>query len=203
MTQSKTANHLSIVWQNGHVSSEIRSALFGQRPTTLWLTGLSGAGKSTLAIALEQHLINSGRSCYVLDGDNVRHGLNRDLSFSAEHRSENVRRLAEVAKMMNDAGLIVITACISPYRADRELARKIIGEERFFEVYLTTPIAICEQRDVKGLYKNARSGKIADFTGISAVYESPKNPATIIDTGTIALDEALAQLIKILKPQLE
>ena len=200
MDQSETANHSSVVWQQGHVSSEDRSALLGQRPATVWFTGLSGAGKSTLAFALERHLTGNGRACYVLDGDNVRHGLNRDLGFSAGHRSENIRRIAEVAKLMNDAGLIVITAFISPYRADREMARQIIGEAGFAEVHLATPMAACEQRDVKGLYQRARAGEIADFTGISAPYESPENPAAIIDTSMISLEQAMAQLMQILEP---
>jgi adenylyl-sulfate kinase len=197
----KNENHSSVVWQEGHVSAEDRAALLYQRPATVWLTGLSGAGKSTLAFALEQYLIGHGRACYVLDGDNVRHGLNRDLGFSAQHRSENIRRIAEVAKLMNEAGLIVITAFISPYHADREMARQIIGEDRFFEVYLATPIAACEQRDVKGLYQRARAGVIADFTGISAPYESPEHPAAAIDTSVTSTEEALAHLVQILEPK--
>jgi adenylyl-sulfate kinase len=173
-----------------------------QRPVTVWLTGLSGAGKSTLAIALERRLIGNGRACHVLDGDNVRHGLNRDLGFSAADRSENIRRVAEVAKLMNDAGLIVITAFISPYRADREMAREIIGSDNFFEVHLSAPIAICEQRDAKGWYKKARAGEIADFTGISAPYEPPLNPAASIDTSMVFVDDPLMQLYKILSRSL-
>jgi adenylyl-sulfate kinase len=191
-----------VVWQDGHVSLEERTTLLGQRPATVWLTGLSGAGKSTLAFALERHLIGHGHACYVLDGDNVRHGLNRDLGFSAEDRSENIRRIAEVAKLINDAGLIVITAFISPCRADREIARQIISEDRFFEVHLATPISACEQRDVKGLYQRARAGEIADFTGISAPYDSPENPAASIDTSIIPLEEALSQVMRILEPHL-
>lgn len=155
MNQSKTstADCSSLVWHGGHVSPEDRSVLLGQRPATVWLTGLSGAGKSTLAFALERYLTGMGHACYVLDGDNVRHGLNHDLGFSAEHRTENIRRIAEVARLMNDAGLIVISAFISPYRADREMARQIIGENLFFEVYVSTPMATCEQRDTKGMYQ--------------------------------------------------
>ena len=202
MSQSKTAKPSSVIWQNGHVSLEDRAALLGQRPATVWLTGLSGAGKSTLAFALERHLTGKGHACFVLDGDNVRHGLNRDLDFSAEHRAENIRRIAEVARLMNDAGLVVLSAFISPYRADRELACRIIGEDRFVEVYVATPMAICEQRDVKGLYQRARSGEIADFTGISAPYEPPENPMVTIDTSLTILDDSLAQLAQILMPRL-
>jgi adenylyl-sulfate kinase len=192
----------SVVWQHGHVSTQDRAALLSQRPATFWFTGLSGAGKSTLAFALERQLIDSGRACYVLDGDNVRHGLNRDLGFSAEHRSENIRRISEVAKLMNDAGLIVLTAFISPYRADREMARQVIGADRFFEVYLEAPIATCEQRDVKGLYQRARAGEIADFTGISAPYEVPKNPFVRIDTSTVSVETTLAKLMQVIEPHL-
>jgi len=202
VSQSKAAKHLSVTWQGGHVSAENRAALLGQRPATVWLTGLSGAGKSTLAFALERHLTGKGHACFVLDGDNVRHGLNRDLGFSAEHRTENIRRIAEVARLINDAGLIVVSAFISPCRADREMARQIIGEGRFIEVYVATPMAICEQRDVKGLYQRARSGEIANFTGVSAPYEPPENPIMTVDTSLTALDDAFAQLERILMPHL-
>jgi adenylyl-sulfate kinase len=173
-----------------------------QRPVTVWLTGLSGAGKSTLALALARRLIGNGRACQVLDGDNVRHGLSRDLGFSAADRSENIRRVAEVAKLMNDAGLIVISALISPHISDREMARKIIGADNFFEVHLSTPIETCEQRDVKGLYKKARAGVITDFTGVSASYESPLNPVASIDTSVASVDDSLSQLYKILSRSL-
>lgn len=191
-----------MVWQDGHTLPEDRAALLGQRPLTVWLTGLSGAGKSTLAFALERQLISQKHACFVLDGDNVRHGLNRDLGFSAEHRTENIRRIAEVARLMNDAGLIVISSFISPYRADREMARQIIGGDKFVEVHVATPIATCEQRDIKGLYRRARTGEIANFTGISAPYEPPENPAMIIDTGSSSLNDTLARLTTILMPHL-
>ncbi|MDD2702182.1 MAG: adenylyl-sulfate kinase [Sideroxydans sp.] len=186
------------VWHHGHVTSGERAALLGQQPATFWLTGLSGAGKSTLAFLLERELVDKGRACYVLDGDNVRHGLNRDLGFSSTNRSENIRRIAEVAKLMNDAGLIVIAAFISPYRADREMAKEIIGADSFLEVHLATPIEVCEQRDVKGMYKKARAGLIADFTGVSAPYEAPETPSLEIDTSRLSREEALAQLIGLL-----
>lgn len=205
MNQSRTstAGHSSLVWHDGHVSPEDRIALLGQRPATIWLTGLSGAGKSTLAFALERHLTGMGRACFVLDGDNVRHGLNRDLGFSAEHRTENIRRIAEVARLMNDAGLIVISAFISPYRADREMARQIIGENVFFEVHVSTPMATCEQRDTKGLYQKARAGGVANFTGISAPYEPPEKPAAAIDTSLTSLSDSLVQLTQLLKLRLK
>ena len=202
MSELKIEKYSSLTRQDGLLSSEDRAALLGQRPATVWLTGLSGAGKSTLAFALEHNLSSKGHACFVLDGDNVRHGLNCDLGFSAEHRAENIRRIAEVARLMNDAGLIVLSAFISPYRTDRELARQIIGADRFIEVYVATPLAICEQRDVKGLYQRARSGDIANFTGINAPYEPPESPLATIDTSSTTLDSALVQLTKILMPRL-
>jgi adenylyl-sulfate kinase len=195
---NKHITNNNVVWQAGLVAAEDRAALLGQQPQTFWLTGLSGAGKSTLAYALEQELISNGRACYVLDGDNVRHGLNRDLGFSAKDRSENIRRIAEVAKLMNDAGLIVISAFISPYLADRELARQIIGINCFLEVHISTPLEACEKRDVKGMYQRARKGEIADFTGINSPYEPPTNPAGRIDTSVASIDEAITQLKQML-----
>ena len=197
MTDSnpKTDN---LVWHEPHVTSDERIRFFRQMPATLWLTGLSGAGKSTLGFALEKRLLEMGQACCVLDGDNVRHGLNRDLGFSAEERSENIRRIAEVARLMNDAGLIVITAFISPYRADRELARQIIGTENFLEVYISTPLEICEERDPKGIYQRARAGDVQGFTGISAPYEPPTDPVLTLNTAATAyalcVDAALAVL---------
>ena len=165
----------------------------GQSPKTIWLTGLSASGKSTLAYALEYQLMSMGKACYVLDGDNVRHGLNKDLGFSAESRTENIRRIAEVAKLMNDAGLIVITAFISPLRSDRQMARDIIGED-FREVYVSTNIDVCESRDPKGLYAKARAGLVSDFTGVSAPYESPETPDLRIDT-SVGQKEAQISLL--------
>lgn len=178
-----------VVWHGGKVSAEDRQRLLGQPPLTLWLTGLSASGKSTLAFALERHLINAGQACYVLDGDNVRHGLNDDLGFSHEDRTENIRRIAEVAHLMNDAGLIVITAFISPYREDRAMAKRIIGVERFREVYVSTPIQVCKQRDPKGLYGMAKAGKLTHFTGISDPYEAPDEPDLVIDTSQVSVEE--------------
>jgi adenylyl-sulfate kinase len=161
---------------------------------TVWLTGLSASGKTTLAFALEKHLTELGHACFVLDGDNVRHGLNRDLGFSPEDRTENIRRVAEVARLMNDAGLIVITAFISPLQSHRTMAREIIGSGRFFEVYLETPLDVCESRDPKGLYKKARAGKIAEFTGVTSPYEAPKDPAIVINTASVSIDHALTRI---------
>jgi len=171
-----------IVWHHGQVSHTDRVLFYGQKPFTIWFTGLSGSGKSTLAFALERRLLDVGRACYVLDGDNVRHGLNRDLGFSPKDRTENIRRIAEVARLMNDAGLVVITAFISPFREDREMARGIVGADRFLEVHLDAELALCEGRDPKGLYKKARAGEIPGFTGISSPYEPPESPALSLDT---------------------
>jgi adenylyl-sulfate kinase len=172
-----------------------KQRLLGQRALTLWLTGLSGAGKSTLAFAMESELYKQGKASVVLDGDDIRHGLNRDLGFSIKDRSENIRRIAEVAKLMNDAGLIVISSFISPSRDDREMARAIIGKERFFEIYLNTPLNICEQRDAKGLYRRARSGELKEFTGISASYEIPIEPALTIDSSQNEINESVAMVL--------
>lgn len=172
----------NLVWHNGHVTPAHRHALFGHHPLTVWLTGLSASGKSTLAFALERRLIETGHAAYVLDGDNVRHGLNGNLGFSHADRSENIRRIAEVAKLMNDAGLVVLTAFISPYREDRAIARRIIGERNFCEVYVSTPLAACEARDPKGMYRRARAGELKHFTGIDDPYEPPADHALAIDT---------------------
>lgn len=175
------------------------SAVALVRPAlTLWLTGLSGAGKSTLAFALERELQAGGRACSVLDGDALRRGLNRDLGFSAAARSENIRRTAEVARLMNDAGLIVITALISPCRADRAAAGAIIGQARFVEVHVSTSLAVCEQRDAKGLYAQARRGDLADFTGVTAPYEAPREPALILDTAQLSPSEAVSRLLRLI-----
>ena len=184
-----------VVWHGGQVSQAERCKLLNQQPVTIWLTGLSAAGKSTLAFALERALIDQGHACYVLDGDNVRHGLNRNLGFSHEDRTENIRRIAEVAKLINDAGLIVIAAFISPYRADRAVAREIIGADCFREIYVSTSLSVCESRDPKGLYIKAREGKVAEFTGISSPYEEPELPDLVIDTAQLTLDQAVSQLI--------
>lgn len=186
-------------WHHGQLTADQRALRFGQLPLTFWLTGLSAAGKSTLAFALEEELHRSGRACYVLDGDNVRHGLNANLGFSPADRRENVRRIAEVARLMNDAGLIVIAAFISPMRADRALAREIIGNECFREIHVSTPLDVCESRDPKGCYLRARRGDLAEFTGVSAPYEPPEAPDMRIDTSRLTLDQAVACLSALVK----
>jgi adenylyl-sulfate kinase len=190
----------TVIWHAGQVTGEERALLLGQRSVTLWLTGLSGAGKSTIACALERRLLDGGHAAYVLDGDNVRHGLNRDLGFSPEDRTENIRRIAEVARLLNDAGLIVISAFISPYREDREMARSIVGQADFLEVHVNTPIEVCEERDPKGMYKLARAGELPAFTGVSAPYEPPSAPECSIDTAVKSVDECLELLMKLLAP---
>jgi len=185
------------------VTVEDKSKLLGQKPMTLWLTGLSGSGKSTIAYALESRLTKAGRACYVLDGDNVRHGLNRDLGFSAEDRSENIRRVAEVARLMNEAGLIVITAFISPFVKDRQAAREVIGGDRFVEVFVDAPIEVCEQRDPKGLYAKARAGEVAEFTGVSSPYEPPEKPDVRLDTAGRSRDECVDSLLEFIARRIE
>lgn len=185
----------SISREVGSVSSAQREALLGQRAVAVWLTGLSGSGKSTLAKALEARLVQLGRACYVLDGDNLRHGLCRDLGFSHQDRSENIRRAAEVTRLMNDAGLIVVNAFISPYRDDRESARRIVGDERFIEVHLSADLATCERRDPKGLYRKARAGKLPEFTGISAPYEAPERPELVLDTSRLEVEACIERLL--------
>lgn len=181
--------------QTSDVSPEMREALLGQKGAVLWLTGLSGSGKSTLARAVEKTLVEKGHLAYVLDGDNIRHGLNRDLGFSPEERAENIRRVGEVAKLFADAGVIVITAFISPYRADRAAARKIQGE-RFLEIFVDAPLEVCESRDPKGLYRKARAGEITDFTGLDAPYEPPEEPDLTIDTTKQSVEAAVEAILK-------
>lgn len=180
----------------GDVTPAERAALLGQQPVTVWLTGLPGSGKSTLATTLERRLHGLGKATFVLDGDNLRHGLNSDLDFSPAARRENIRRVAEVARLMNDAGVTVITAFISPYREDREAARRVIGPGRFIEVYLGADLATCEARDPKGLYKRARAGALPDFTGVSAPYEIPTAADLVLDTGGQSVDACIAALLE-------
>jgi adenylylsulfate kinase len=168
--QTKATN---ITWHSHNVSKDNRAEQKNQKPCILWFTGLSGSGKSTIANALEQKLFELGHHTYLLDGDNVRHGLNKDLGFSDADRVENIRRIGEVAKLFVDAGLIVMTAFISPFRSDRELVRKLVPEGEFLEIFVDTPLEVCEQRDPKGLYKKARAGQIKNFTGLDSPYEAP------------------------------
>ena len=201
-TKSKAISSSSnITWHGMKVDKQVRAAANSQKPCVLWLTGLSGCGKSTLADALEVQLQEMGHRTYLLDGDNVRHGLSKDLSFTDEDRVENIRRVAEVAKLMVDAGLIVITSFISPFKAERDLARSLMEENEFIEVFVDTPLEVCEQRDPKGLYKLARAGKITNFTGIDSAYEAPENAEMVIK-GAEDDPEALArELIEYLKQQ--
>jgi adenylylsulfate kinase len=194
---AETSQSTNITWHESGVSPEERAHLKGHQPALLWFTGLSGSGKSTLANAVARALHARGVHTYVLDGDNVRHGLNKDLTFSAEDRVENIRRIGEVAKLFVDAGLVVMTAFISPYRDDRARARQIVGE-RFIEVHVDADVATCEARDPKGLYKKARAGEIGDFTGISAPYEAPEYPELRIDTSAKPLEECVAEVLQYL-----
>ncbi len=182
------------VWHHATVTRERRAALNGHRSVLLWFTGLSGAGKSTLAHALEESLHQEACRTFVLDGDNVRHGLCGDLGFSDADRMENIRRIAEVSNLFIEAGVITLTAFISPFRADRQKARELVGQNNFIEIYCQCDLDICEQRDVKGLYKLARQGEIKHFTGISSPYEAPENAELCIDTGTLEL-EACVKII--------
>ncbi|MBX3177304.1 MAG: adenylyl-sulfate kinase [Candidatus Hydrogenedentes bacterium] len=193
--ESKSSN---ITWHDAAITADDRAALHGHQPALLWFTGLSGSGKSTLANAVARALHDRGVHTYVLDGDNVRHGLNRDLTFSAGDRVENIRRIGEVAKLFVDAGLVVMTAFISPYRDDRARAREIVGD-RFIEVHVDADLATCEQRDPKGLYKKARAGEIGDFTGISAPYEAPENPELRVDTSAMPLEDCVAEVVAYLE----
>lgn len=188
----------NLTWQDTDVTRALRETQLGQKAFTVWMTGLSGAGKSALANELEKRLFSMGRHTMLLDGDNVRLGLNKDLGFEEKDRIENIRRIAEVARLMNDAGLIVLTAFISPFCLDRRMAREIIGTE-FTEVYVSTPLAECERRDVKGLYKAARAGKIAQFTGVSSVYEVPEHPEVVIDTTGRSVEECVDEIMTELK----
>ena len=179
-----------VAWQQGKVDAAQRARLLGQLPATVWLTGLSGSGKSSIAFELERRLVAAGHAAYVLDGDNVRHGLNRDLGFTDADRVENIRRVAEVSKLMVDAGLIVLVSFISPFRAERRLARDLLAEGEFVEVFVDTPLAEAEKRDVKGLYKKARAGELKNFTGIDSPYEAPETPEIRVDTTSMTAEQA-------------
>lgn len=176
-----------------------RAAHKQQVPRCIWLTGFSGAGKSTVAKSLERHLYSQGRHTYLLDGDNVRHGLNRDLGFTEEDRVENIRRVAEVAKLMADAGLIVLVSCISPFAADRRMARGLFEPSEFMEVFVDAPLATCEQRDAKGLYAKARRGDLKNFTGIDSPYEPPVTPELRLDTSLYSPDQCVEQLLRLIE----
>lgn len=192
-----------ITWHRGKVDRAERITKLGQDAVTVWLTGLSASGKSTLAFELERRLLDLGYVAYVLDGDNVRHGLSSDLGFSHGDRTENIRRIAEVAKLFNDAGMVLITAFISPYRSDREMARQIVGTNRFVEAHLAANVMACEARDPKGLYRKARAGQIPEFTGISAPYEDPVAPEIKLDTGELSIETSLQRLVDAVLPRIK
>ncbi len=196
MTERKATN---IVWHAGNVTREDREKINGHKGFTVWFTGLSGSGKSTVAVAVEKALWDRGVRTYILDGDNVRHGLNSNLGFSPEDRTENIRRIGEVAKLFNDAGLVALTAFISPYRADRDKVRALMGAGDFLEVLVDCPVEECEKRDVKGLYAKARAGQIKEFTGISAPYEAPEKPELVLPTHQLSEQQSVDKVISFLE----
>ncbi|NGY03460.1 adenylyl-sulfate kinase [Solimonas terrae] len=197
MTEQKATN---VTWHEGEVTRADRNRLLGQKGATIWFTGLSGSGKSTVAVALEKVLQSQGRLAYRLDGDNVRLGINKNLGFSAEDRAENIRRIGEVAKLFVDAGVIVLSSFVSPYRADRDLVRKLHDDAGidFIEVYVDVPLAEAEKRDPKGLYKKARAGEIKNFTGISDPYEAPERAELVLPSHQMSLQEEVEALLKLL-----
>ncbi len=192
-------NKNNITWHNVLVSREDREKLHGHKAAVVWFTGLSASGKSTVAHLIERELFSRGCSTYVFDGDNVRHGLCSDLSFSAADRSENIRRIGEMVKLFVDAGIIVLTAFISPFRKDRERIRALISEGRFYEIYMNCPVEVCSKRDKKGIYEKAKAGIIKEFTGISSPYEPPLSPELIIDSAETSADEAVCKVISLLE----
>ncbi len=200
MTEIRATN---ITWHEWHVTRDERAKLLRQKGVTIWFTGLSGSGKSTVAFTLEHALVQAGRLAYVLDGDNIRHGLNKNLGFSAADREENIRRIGEVAKLFADAGVITMTSFISPYRKDRDLVRALHAEAKlpFVEVHVNTPIEVCEQRDPKGLYKKARAGQLKNFTGIDDPYEAPLKPELTVDATSRSPQEIAVSLLEYLEKQ--
>lgn len=198
MTTIKATN---ITWHEGNLTRDERWKALNAKGCTVWFTGLPSSGKSTIASALEQVIVQSGRSCYRLDGDNIRFGLNKNLGFSAEDRAENIRRIGEVAKLFADAGVIALTSFISPYRSDRDAARKLHADAglAFFEVFVDTPVAECEKRDPKGLYKKARAGEIKGFTGVDDPYESPAKPELRLDAGARSVEQCVQECLRMLQ----
>ena len=198
MTEQRATN---ITWHEGHVRREEREANLRQKGVTLWMTGLSASGKSTIAVALEKVLVARGKHAYRLDGDNIRVGLNKNLGFSAEDRAENIRRIGEVARLFSDAGMITVTAFISPYRSDRDQARQLHEAARlpFLEVYVECPIDVAEQRDPKGLYKKARAGEVKHFTGIDDPYEEPANAELVLHTAELSVEESVGEVLALLQ----
>jgi adenylylsulfate kinase len=196
MAEQKATN---IKWHHGKITKEDRAKLLNQKGATIWLTGLSGSGKSTIAVELEHALIENKHQAYILDGDNIRHGLNKNLGFSPEDRTENIRRIGEVAKLFTEANIITIAAFVSPYRDDRENVRKLLDHGEFIEIYVKCSLEVCEARDTKGLYKKARAGEVKDFTGISAPYEEPLNPELTIDSSKLSVEEATRTILDYLE----
>ena len=198
MTEQKATN---VHWHDGEVTREDRSKLLGQKGCTLWFTGLSGSGKSTVAVALEQALAARGKITYRLDGDNIRLGINKNLGFSAEDRTENIRRIGEISKLFVDVGVVTLSSFVSPYRADRDLVRELHEQAGmdFIEVFVDVPLEVAEERDPKGLYKKARAGEIPNFTGISDPYEAPEKPEIILNSHEMALEEEVETLLKALE----
>ncbi|WP_321470603.1 adenylyl-sulfate kinase [Halarcobacter sp.] len=194
----KHESNENIIWHQQNIDKNDRTMLLSQKPCILWFTGLSGSGKSTIANAVEKQLFNRGIKTYLLDGDNVRHGLNKDLGFSESDRVENIRRIGEVSKLFVDAGLITLTAFISPFRSDRQIARSLVGYDEFIEVFIDTPLDVCEKRDPKGLYKKARDGAIKNFTGIDSPYEAPQEPQIHINTNKLSISECVDKVINYL-----
>jgi adenylylsulfate kinase len=189
----------NIKWHHGKITKVDRVKLLNQKGVTIWLTGLSGSGKSTIAVELEHALIENRHQAYILDGDNIRHGLNKNLGFSHEDRTENIRRIGEVARLFTDASIITIAAFISPYREDRDAVRRLLNDGEFIEVYVECPLDVCEERDTKGLYKKARAGEVKDFTGISAPYEEPLNPELTIDSSKLTVVESTREILNYLE----
>ena len=196
MAEQKATN---IKWHHGKITIEDRIKLLNQKGATIWLTGLSGSGKSTIAVELEHALIENKHQTYILDGDNIRHGLNKNLGFSPEDRTENIRRIGEVAKLFTEANIITIAAFVSPYREDRDNVRKLLDHGGFIEIYVKCSLEVCEARDTKGLYKKARTGEVKDFTGISAPYEEPLNPELTIDSSKLSVEESTRAILNYLE----
>jgi len=202
MPSVKPGNGSNLVWSHGLVDRADRARLNGHHSVVIWLTGFSGAGKSTIAHAVEKALHDRAWRCFVLDGDNVRHGLCGDLGFTPAERSENLRRVAETARLFVEAGSVVLAAFISPMRSDREHVRQIVGPENFIEVFVDCPVEVCEQRDIKGMYRRARAGELAEFTGISAPYEVPLAPTLVLRTHALTLEACAQQIIELIEPAL-
>ncbi len=189
----------NIKWHQGKITKEDRVKLLNQKGVTIWLTGLSGSGKSTIAVELEHALIENKHQAYILDGDNIRYGLNKNLGFTPEDRTENIRRIGEVAKLFTDANIITIAAFVSPYKEDRNNVRKLLEEGEFIEVYIKCSVEVCEERDTKGLYKKARAGEVKDFTGVSAPYEEPLKPEITIDSSKLSIEESTRTVLNYLE----